>query len=71
MVLLVPKNPKHEEKYSGGKPVLTRYEASAHTKAHTHSSSSSSNNNNNNKNNNNNRKNAFVLIWKSRFIEGW
>jgi len=70
MAQSVPKNSNHEEKYSGGKTVMTGYKASAHThthkKAHIHSSSSFSNNNNNN----NKKTNDFVLIWKSRFIEG-
>jgi N-methylhydantoinase B/oxoprolinase/acetone carboxylase alpha subunit len=51
MAQLVLKNSKREGKYSGGKPVLTGYKASAHTKAHIHS---------NNNNNNNNRKNKCL-----------
>jgi hypothetical protein len=53
MAQLVHKNSKYEEEYSGVKPVLTGYKASAHTTAQIHS-------NNNNNNNNNNRKNKCL-----------
>jgi hypothetical protein len=64
MAQLVHKRSKHEGEYSGAKPVLTGYKASAHTKAHIHS--------NNNNNNNNNRKNKCLCTnLESSFIEGW